>query len=159
MTGDHRGRPTIGPERNDLLREIVKSIRDRQFKGNSSATSRALKLESPGYLHEFLAGGKGAGMRVIEGLVAHTGRTIDQIFASGGDLDKLMTMQPIEPPVRVKFGELPNWPELLEGAKSLKPDILDRYWQKTAEYEVWVEEGPINNVLVADFAEFLSRHR
>lgn len=78
-----------GAERNELLRELVKAIRMTDFGGNLSAMGRALRMESTATLAEFVSGEKGAGMKLIDALVAYTGRTLDQIYASGGDLAKL----------------------------------------------------------------------
>ncbi len=129
-----------GPERNELLRDLVKAIRDTDFGGNLSAMGRALRMESTATLAEFVSGEKGAGMKLIDALVAYTGRTLDQIYASGGDLAKLREAPPPPAPAPIKgrsFGELPDWPELLAKARVLRPGVPDAYWTKLASTDVW----------------------
>lgn len=69
VTGERRGRPTIGPQRNDLLRDLASAIVREDFDDNVSRATKALGL-SGGTLGDFLRGDKGAGMRVIEGLAS-----------------------------------------------------------------------------------------
>lgn len=161
MTGESRSRPVAGPERNELLRDLVKAIRATDFGGNLSAMGRALRMESTATLAEFVSGEKGAGMKLIDALVAYTGRTLDQIYASGGDLAKLREAPPPPAPAPIKgrsFGELPDWPELLAKARVLRPGVPDAYWTKLASTDVWVD-GDITVAIVCDMAEFLLRHR
>lgn len=157
VTGERRGRPTIGPQRNDLLRDLARAIVREDFDDNVSRATKALGL-SGGTLGDFLRGDKGAGMRVIEGPAAHTGRTIDQLMASGGDLAALRAMEPPTPIRGRTFGELPEWPELLAKARVLRPSVPDAYWTKLATTDVWVDGG-ITVAIVCDMAEFLLRHR
>lgn len=70
---------SFGEDRNAALRDVVRKIVDERFDGNSSATAKALGL-SPAALHDFLAGSRGAGMKLLDGLVALTGKSIESLL-------------------------------------------------------------------------------
>lgn len=159
MPGDPRGRPTSGAERNELLRELVRAIQRDDFDGNLSAVGRALKLKSPATLADFLGGTKNAGLKIMDGLASYTGRTLEEIYASGGDLAKLRAPAlPPEPVQHVRFRDLPEWAEMLAKAKELRPSIDDRHWNKLADADAWIE-GTVNTAMVIELTEFLMRHR
>jgi hypothetical protein len=71
--------PTRSPrklqdERNDRLRVLVRQIIDKDFDGNQAAAAKALGV-SGATIHDFLAGKRGAGNRLIDGITAYTGRS------------------------------------------------------------------------------------
>lgn len=155
MTGKSKGRPTVGTERNDVLRTLMRALIQRDFSGNLTATAHALVL-SPSSLSAFLSGSRGAGPKTTDALVTYTRCTYDQILASGGDLDALRASGVSTSPVqRAVFRELPNWNELLAGAKEIEPRLLPWVWEAVAEAPVWFS-GVITSGTVAGVGRFVS---
>lgn len=151
------GRPTIGAERNEALRRLVRELRDVDFAGNLTQTARAVGVSVP-TLSDFLAAKKGAGEKITEGLERHLRRTRDQMTAAGGDL-AVLRGQPAPPtPLReVRFADLPNWRSLLAAARPMRPAHEAWVWERLASARVWLE-GPVTPSMVADLADVVVRH-
>jgi hypothetical protein len=151
------GRPTIGLERNEALRRLVRELRDADFGGNLTQTARAVGVSTP-TLSDFLAAKKGAGEKITEGLERHLRRSRDQMTAVGGDLAALRGAPPAPTPLReVRFVDLPNWSSLLTAARPMRPTHEAWVWERLATARVWLE-GPVTPSLVADLADVVVRH-
>jgi hypothetical protein len=161
MTEKTRGRPTVGAERNGVLRILVKAIVQKDYDGNLTATARALNL-STSALSGFVSGSRGAGPKLMDALVVYLRRTQDQILASGGDLATLRQGAPATTsttgaPVAIQFGKLPNWPELLATAQTILPTCPAWVWEKLATSVLWFD-GPITAASVAACANVVLNH-
>lgn len=151
------GRPTIGDERNEVLRRLLREIRAQEFDDNLSATARAIGVE-PGTLSDFLNEKRGAGTKIMDGLTKHLRRGMDQIIAGGGDLGALRGQSSPTPLSRqVTFGDLPNWPGLLAAAKTQRPSHALWVWEQLAQARVWLD-GAVTPSLVADCSDVVARH-
>ena len=151
------GRPTIGAERNEALRRLVRQLRDADFNGNLTQTARAVGVSVP-TLSDFLAAKKGAGEKISEGLERHLRRTRDQMTAAGGDLAVLRGQPaPLTPLREVRFADLPNWSSLLKAARPMRPTHEPWVWERLADARVWLE-GPVTPSMVADLADVVVRH-
>lgn len=151
------GRPTIGDERNEVLRKLLREIRAQEFDDNLSATARAIGVE-PGTLSDFLNEKRGAGTKIMDGLSKHLRRGMDQILSTGGDLGALRGQSsPASPSRQVTFGDLPNWPGLLAAAKSQRPAHAAWVWEQLAQARVWLD-GSVTPSLVADCSDVVARH-
>lgn len=153
-----RGRPTVGAERNDTLRALVRAIQRTDFDGNLTAMSKALGLRA-GSLSDFLAGHRGAGPKLTDALVVYTRRSHDQILSTGGDLEALRSATAkVESPVRaIRFGDLPAWSELVASAREIAPSVPDWCWLKLRDADVWLE-GPVTPRLVAELGGVIQRN-
>lgn len=151
------GRPTIGTERNEVLRRLVREVRDVDFDGNLTRTAKAVGVSVP-TLSDFLAAKKGAGEKITEGLERHLRRARDQMVSTGGDLTALRGQAPTASPLReVRFVDLPNWGSLLTAARAMRPAHEAWVWERLASARVWLEGG-ITPSLVADLADVVVRH-
>ena len=142
-----KGYPVVGEEKNEILRQTVRAIRDRDFDGNLTATAKALDLTTMSLSH-LVNNGRGAGAKTIDALSLYLRRSLDQILAANGDLEALRK-EPAQTGVAVRsvrFGELPNWTALAAWV-----------WEKLAQADVWVE-GPVTPSMVADLAALVNRH-
>lgn len=81
---------SLRPEQNERLREIVRDLIAKDFKGNATSAAKAIGV-AQGLMSEFLSGGRGAGPKLIQGIADVTGRSIDDLYgrpvlplASGG---------------------------------------------------------------------------
>jgi len=75
---------SLESQRNEAARTFIKSIVDRDFAGNTSAASRKFGI-SQSMLSEFLAGGRGAGMKLLDAVAIYSGATVDQILGRGSE--------------------------------------------------------------------------
>jgi len=158
MAEKRKGKPTVGAEKNQILRQTVRAIMEADFGGNLTATAKGLGLSSSA-VSDFLLGTRGAGPKTTDALEVYLRRTYDQILAAGGNLDTLRKspVQPVVAPRAVRFGDLPNWSALAEAAQQEKPTLAAWVWEKLARADVWVE-GPVTPSMVADLAVLVSRH-
>jgi transcriptional regulator with XRE-family HTH domain len=69
---------TIGEERNSAVRAVVRGLIEKSFEGDQAAAAKAFGV-SPSLVSEFLSGKRGAGMKLLDGIAAYTGRPIDEI--------------------------------------------------------------------------------
>jgi transcriptional regulator with XRE-family HTH domain len=69
----------LAPERNERLREIVRSFVAEMFDGNVTRAAARIGVSQP-LLSEFLAGGRGAGPKLLEGLADALGRSVDDLL-------------------------------------------------------------------------------
>lgn len=152
------GRPPIGAERNAVLRRLIRELQQQDYGGNLTVTAAALGIK-PGTLSDFLNEKRGAGMKVVDGLAAVLRRDVGQILASDGDLAVLRGAASLVAPRarEVRFADLPNWPELREAAKSLKPEAPDWALDRLSVAPVLLE-GPVTPALVADLIDVVRRH-
>lgn len=70
---------SLRPEQNERLREIVRDLIAKDFKGSATAAAKALGVTQP-LVSEFLSGGRGAGPKLIQALADITGRSIDDLY-------------------------------------------------------------------------------
>jgi len=77
----HMRTKSLELQSNEAARSYVRDLVARDFKGNVSAASRKLKI-SQSMLAEFLAGGRGAGMKVLGAVARYSGATVDQILGN-----------------------------------------------------------------------------
>lgn len=75
----------LGTARNQAVRDYVRGIIAEDFKGNATAAARAFNVSQP-MIFDFLAERRGAGMKLIDGVAAYRGVTIDVVMGRAGDL-------------------------------------------------------------------------
>ena len=158
MASRKKGYPVVGEEKNEILRQTVRAIRDKDFDGNLTATAKALDLTTMSLSH-LVNNGRGAGAKTIDALSLYLRRSLDQILAANGDLEALRK-EPAQTGAAVRsvrFGELPNWTALVAAAQQEKPTLAPWVWEKLAQADVWVE-GPVTPSMVADLAAIVNRH-
>lgn len=63
---------------NERLREILREIVDKDFRGNKTAAGKVIGI-SQAYVTEILAGRRGAGNKLLGKLATYTGRTLDDL--------------------------------------------------------------------------------
>lgn len=156
MASERGGKPTAGDARNESLRKIVRAICMSDHKGVQKDTADALGVVK-GTLGDFLNGRSGAGQQLQDGLVAYLQRPIEEIVAARGDIASLRTTRTSARGVQVRFGDLPLWTVLLEGARSLDPSVPDWCWVQVADAVVWIRY-PVTSAMVLDLARFFLRH-
>lgn len=73
---------SLDEPRNRAAREFVRAIVDRDFGGTITAAARGLGV-SYSALYEFLAGTRGAGMKLLEAVSAYSKQPIETIIGTG----------------------------------------------------------------------------
>lgn len=73
----------IEAERNAAARKFVEVLVKRDFGGNTSVAAKAIGI-SQSLLYEFLAGTRGAGMKLLDGVSRLSGESIDVIVGRPG---------------------------------------------------------------------------
>jgi len=151
------GRPTMGEERNDILRRLVEELKDTDYKGNLTATAEAIGIKA-GTLSPFLKGERGAGEKTTDGLRKLLGFGLDQMIASGGSLKALRGQPPAAspPPHATTFGELPNWRKLRAEAQREEPHP-DWVWDYLETAVVWLRI-PVTAAVVSTCAANVAKH-
>lgn len=138
MTTKPRGK-ALKHEQNERLRQIVRDLVDKDFAGNTTAASRALGVTQP-LLSELLAGGRGAGPKLIQGLADYTGRSTDDLYGR--------PLLPLPPGGYQTLGQHPDFAKALEEAAA-RPGRLVRRAQLEAVGTVALSKPPEH--LTADF--------
>lgn len=161
MAAKTHGRPTVGAERNGVLRILVRAIVKKDFGNNLTATARALNL-SPSAISGFLANERGAGPKLTDALAVYLRRTQDQIYASGGDLEALRQAAPAATShasalTAIRFGDRDDWPELLASAQAIHPTYPAWVWERLATSLLWYD-GPVTTSAVAACATVVLNH-
>lgn len=70
---------SLREDQNKRLRAIVRELVDGEFAGSATAAARAFGV-AQSMVSEFLAGGRGAGPKLINGIAEYTGRSIDDLY-------------------------------------------------------------------------------
>lgn len=70
---------SLSPARNDAARRFAKAIVERDFDDNKSRAAQALGV-SQSMLSSFLLGDRGIGMKLLDGLVRYTGKTVEDVL-------------------------------------------------------------------------------
>jgi transcriptional regulator with XRE-family HTH domain len=114
------GKALEGPA-NERLREVVRALVEQDFDGNRAGAARRLGV-SQSYVQEFLAGTRGAGRKLLEGLADYTGRSIDDLMG-----------RRTKKPGAATLGQHPDWPaKEAEARKRYGRAIEGRYFDKAA---------------------------
>jgi transcriptional regulator with XRE-family HTH domain len=152
------GKPSASAERNDAVRAIVRAIVQTDHAGTQSAAAEALGVTKSG-LGQFLSGHSGYGEKLREGLERYLRRPFDEIVAANGDLAALRSKKAATPArsTEVRFGALPGWQSLLEGARAIDPTVPEWCWRELEDVRVWVRV-PVTSLMVAEMARFVLRH-
>lgn len=137
-----------------MIRAIVRD----DFAGNQQRAAKALGI-TRGALNQIHDGHTTAGQPTQDGLVAYLRRPIEEIVAANGDLAALRAAPPRTGgrSVEVRFGDLPSWEQLLEGARALAPNTPAWCWREVEEARVWVRV-PVTSAMVAAIADIALRH-
>lgn len=91
---------SLDPELNEAAREYVKRVVDEKFGGNKRNAAAAFGI-SGSILGEFLGGTRGAGMKLLGGVAAYTGHSLDRIVG------RSLTL--VTDDGRPVWRELPEW--------------------------------------------------
>lgn len=92
------GSKSLQPDQNERIRRELRAWIDKEHAGNDKAAAKALGI-SQSLVSEFLAGGRGAGPKLINAFATHAGRSIDDLYG--------------RPPVGSKIlrlGDRTDWP-------------------------------------------------
>jgi hypothetical protein len=76
----------LGPELNDAARKFIKEVVKSDFDNNTSRAAKALHI-SQSMLYEFLEGKRGAGMKLLSGVAAYRGVSVDVVIGRAGGSD------------------------------------------------------------------------
>lgn len=144
-----------GEERNEQLRALVRAVIAEDYGGSARSLARAMNI-GPSTLAGFLAGDRGGGMKILDGLSRVLRRDPGQILSAGGDLAALRAAPP-SASAAVRFGDLPNWLELQGSAKGLAPNAPPWVWDSLGTSTVWLDT-PVTPALCAALAEVIWRH-
>lgn len=155
---ENRSRPASASARAESLRAIIRAIVRDDFGNSQQKAAQALGI-TRGALNQIHNGHTAAGRPTMDGLVAYLRKPIEEIVAANGDLAALRSPAPPDAArsVEVKFGALPSWGQLLEGARALAPTMPEWCWREVADARVWVR-GPVTSAMVAAIADIALRH-
>jgi transcriptional regulator with XRE-family HTH domain len=118
--GKLRGK-SFDPTRNERLRGIVATVVRERFKNNVTAAAEKFGVSQP-LLSEFLAGGRGAGPKLLEGVADFTGYSLDFLY------DRVPTPFAVVSGVsRAQVRDNPQWAPAVEEAKRRRPGRLPDY--------------------------------
>ena len=78
MQGKTRRSKGMDPEQSAAVRRLLQQLVNDDFKGNESATARALGV-SQSLVYEMLSGIRGAGPRLIESIANYRGISFDEV--------------------------------------------------------------------------------
>ena len=68
----------LDPVTNERLRTLVQQLVDERYEGKVTIAAKALGISHP-MLLEFLSGNRGAGMKLLSGIHALTGKSLDEL--------------------------------------------------------------------------------
>lgn len=97
---------SLEPERNERLRAIVSEIVRKDFGDNKTVAAAKFGI-SQLLLSEFIAGGRGVGPKLLEGIADHTGYSLDYLY---GRTDHPWPATTDDRPLPL-FKNLPGWKE------------------------------------------------
>lgn len=141
---------SLSDERNARAREFLRELIDREFEGNISAASRALGITYSA-LHEVLNGRRGAGMKVLDALKAHTGKSIESILGEAPVEDGTVR--------HIRASDHPTWKPSLEAAKKLAPEVPEWAWDAAANaYIPSVTGRALKPAIVYELASLIAKY-
>lgn len=115
----------LPPDQNEAVRAYLRKAIETEFGGNARDAAAAYGVTG-GLISEVLSGKRGAGMKLLRGIAAHTGQPVDGVL--GGV------------PVRVVYAERyprfcnsPGWPEALAEAREERPKFPEAAWLAAGE--------------------------
>lgn len=150
------GNPTVAGPRDESLRALIRAITAADHRGVQRTTAEALGIPAT-TLNGFMNRANGASLQITDALKTYLRRSEDEIVAANGDLASLRRPHSGGRSVEVRFGQLPLWSSLLEGARALDPAVPEWAWRDAGDVIVWMR-GPITSAMVVDLARFLLRH-
>jgi hypothetical protein len=154
MTRSEKATPAQA--RDEAMRTVLRAITATDHRGVQRETARVLGI-APSTLNGYVNGREGNTV-IGDAVALYLGRSIDEIVAAGGDLERIRTPKPRDPSkVEVTFGELPAWPSLLDQARRIAPHVPEWAWRDTAESIVWMRP-PITPAKVAGVAGLILAH-
>lgn len=149
------GRPTVDPARAAAMRKVVRQILDTDFRGRQSEAAEKFGF-SEATLSTFLSGKTGVGNGIEAGVTSYLRRSFDAIVEHGGDLASLRSGGPPGPPREVRFGNLPEWPDIYRQAREMKPSVPRWAWEMLARARVILDVS-VTPAFAAEIAQAIAR--
>lgn len=151
--------PRLGPQRNEAIKEVIRALIAERYGGNASALAKDAHVTSS-LISETLSGNRNVGMKLLDGLVAVTGVSADDLATRGAAALKGPSEERSAEHARPIYRDRPEW-------TAVAGEVLRRYPRLRARPQA-VEaagdtsglylDGPLSVEAVADAAEYWLKH-
>jgi hypothetical protein len=143
---------SLSPERNESARAFVRELVRAKFDGNTLAAAKAFGL-SDATLYDFLAGKRGAGLKLLEAVSRYSRVQIPKILGMEADTVALEIDVSVPPQLSVLAG----WAEAAGSARDFDEAVPEWAWDAVGRCRL-AASMKVSPRLVLDLAYVLTKH-